>query len=239
MAFSTHSRPVDPVDHRDGSHHSRSSASALKYHRFEKHPKTRAKLGDKVIWDGLASSFRKYEQLVEGHLMQVGADYLVNQNFLSKYSATSRGEYFYTEEFYSLYGISVPQAKLDRSYLYGLLTTTNRNKENKILLKERSSMDGMYAWAKFKLMYANHASKKLRIENLEDLVVKAYNQKLHESMPLYIDIFQSNMAELEALASEDWLESKKKRQLLRNLREPFRLPTLSNTVGMITAWTMT
>ena len=54
---------------------SSSSASSSDYYR--KKLIIRSKLNDKVYWNGLRGTFSKFEKLVDGHLFQVGVNYLL------------------------------------------------------------------------------------------------------------------------------------------------------------------
>src|SRR5687768_14064145 len=54
-----------------------------KSERLKAH-KTRPKF-DKISWDGMDLSFAKFKRILEGHLIQFGAVYLLDANFLSEY----------------------------------------------------------------------------------------------------------------------------------------------------------
>ena len=75
------------------------------------------------MWDGRTDSFPQYKRMVEGYLLQVGVGYLLRKSVVDAYR--NLGEtYFSTSEFYQEFGVSLPQAKSDILYLYGLLLTT-------------------------------------------------------------------------------------------------------------------
>src|SRR5687767_15679556 len=40
---------------------------------------------DKISWDGMSSTFAKFRKVLEGHLIQVGAGYLIETRFLNMY----------------------------------------------------------------------------------------------------------------------------------------------------------
>ena len=92
---SKHEKPKD-----GSSHTSRQSESYLCY---DVPAKARSPFAIKYQWDGKTSSFEKYEKMIEGHLLQVGAGYLVDDYFLQKYDEL-HGEYFIADEFWLRYG---------------------------------------------------------------------------------------------------------------------------------------
>ena len=57
------------------SGHSRRSCSSKE--PWLRPARSRAKINDKVSWDGLHQSFRAYKKTLHGHLIQVNAGYLV------------------------------------------------------------------------------------------------------------------------------------------------------------------
>jgi len=123
----------------------------------------------KIKWDGLPSSFRKFKKEVEGYLIQVGAGYIVKEQFLDAYSKLGIG-YLKTDVFWKSHEISHPQAYADCKFLYGLLMTATSHMQNKIIIKYHDSQDGIMAWIEFKREYGYEGSKDLRIEYLEALV---------------------------------------------------------------------
>ena len=42
-------------------------------------------ISDKIKWDGLASSFKKFRKQIEGFLLQVGAGYITDDAFMNVY----------------------------------------------------------------------------------------------------------------------------------------------------------
>jgi hypothetical protein len=137
-------------------------------HRM-KSARCRSKLGEKVKWDGLKSSFKEYSQVLAGHLLQVGAGYLVSTGFVRNYLEQGAA-YFKTDEFWYAHFTSEAQALSDRNALYGLLLSSNKP-DQQILLKYEDSQDGIRAWAKFQTEWAHDGSKALRVEVLEELVL--------------------------------------------------------------------
>ena len=91
-------------------HSRRSRSSKEPWLRPARH---RAKINDKVSWDGLQQSFRAYKKTLYGHLIQVNAGYLINSRFLKQYE-TNQGQLFLqTHAFRTQYQISFAQAKAD------------------------------------------------------------------------------------------------------------------------------
>ena len=105
-------------------------------------------ISDKIKWDGLASSFKKFRKQIEGFLLQVGAGYITDDAFMNVYLQMGM-EYFRSQSFWQLYQKSTPQAYSDRQQLYGLLMNATAAFENKIIIKYHSSKDGILAWHDF------------------------------------------------------------------------------------------
>ena len=80
--------------------------------------KKRAKL-DTLKWDGMSNSFRSFKTSLEGHLVQVGAGYMIKPRFIETYKEEGI-DYFTSEEFWTLYKVSMAQALHDKEYLYGI-----------------------------------------------------------------------------------------------------------------------
>ena len=69
-------------------------------------------ISDKIKWDGLPSSFKKFRKEVEGYLLQTGAGYITEDPFMNVYLRMGM-EYFKTKNFWQLYQVSTPQAYSD------------------------------------------------------------------------------------------------------------------------------
>ena len=63
--------------------------------------------------------------MLEGHILQVGAGYLLEKHFLDKYRDLGEA-YFFTDDFWFWYDLSPRQVKYNSMYLYSILLTTNR-----------------------------------------------------------------------------------------------------------------
>jgi hypothetical protein len=180
----------------------------------------RSKLGEKVKWDGLKSSFKEYSQILAGHLLQVGAGYLVSTGFVKKYLEQGAA-YFKTDEFWYTHSTSEAQALSDRSALYGLLLSSNKPDQS-ILLQYDDSQDGILAWAQFQTEWAddgNEGSKALRVEVLESLVSRHYSLDDVDGLTGYVDRFQKHMAQLSKFLPGDYSDGRKRRLLLRSIRD--------------------
>ena len=115
-----------------GNEHLRDDWSAGGSHRsrrgeepWNKPEKIRSKISEKISWNGSRSTFREYRKTIEGHLLQVNAGYLVNDDFLQDYelqrAVSQHYEYLSSEAFWQKYHIPFAQAQTDRQYLYGIL----------------------------------------------------------------------------------------------------------------------
>ena len=145
-------------------------------------------ISDKIKWDGLASSFKKFRKEVEGYLLQVGAGYITDDAFMEV--CTKLGmEYLRSGEFWQLYQKSIPQAYSDGQQLYGLLMNATAAFENKIIIKYHSSKDGILAWHEFIKEYGYEGSKDLKIEFLESIANKPYTSNTPGGLGAYIDQF--------------------------------------------------
>ena len=225
--FSGHTKPQNSKHSRgagnggDPSNHSRASHK----NRYSNTYKTRPALGIKYQWDGSRAKFKEYERLLAGYLIQVGAGYLVNPNFLTRYEEEGT-EHIYSDEFWDKYGIPYRQAKYDRQYLYGILVVSNRNRDNQVLLKNQRSQDGITAWITFKKLYANGGSKVLKLEKLEDEISRPFSSKYSGGMEQYIDSYQATMEKIDALDPFAFSDERKKRMLLKNVRHVIQVSHL-------------
>ena len=116
-------------------------------------------------WDGKLDSFPAYKRMVEGHLLQVGAGYLFDKTCVDRYKELGES-YFYSDEFFYRYRTSQAQVMYDRSYLYGLLLTTNCKNPMCPLLKDptyKDTSDRILCWSAFCERYA-HQGLPLSVE---------------------------------------------------------------------------
>ena len=72
------------------------------------------------------STFRPFRRELEGHLLQVGAGYLINSAFLDMYKELGT-EVFKSDDFWKMFRIPLAQAIYDRQYLFGILLSATVN----------------------------------------------------------------------------------------------------------------
>ena len=185
--------------------------------RYDVPAKARTAISSKYVWDGMRGTFDQYKTKVEGHLMQVGAGYLINDHFLKMYKLKGF-EYLVSDEFWTMFNIGIKQAQYDRTYFYGIIVSTNTNAYNKSITKHRQTQDGILTWSEFLTLYAHDGSKELKIEQLEDEITKSYDPTSVGGMAQYIDKFQDTMERLDTLSLESYSDAKKKYMLLKNVR---------------------
>lgn len=187
----------------------------------------RKPISDRLQWNGQYSSFRTYKLAIIGHLLQNGGGYLVNQTFhISYHKYAKQGEnYLESEDFRMNYpDITTMQAKIDRSYLYGILISTNRiDGEQRILIKYETSHDGIAAWVEFLRDYDNNGSKERRIIKLESSLSSKYTPKYQGGFIKYMDKFQANFNQLDILIPKHYSEKAKIRIMYNNLKEIVQL----------------
>src|SRR5687768_14459010 len=197
-------------------HSSSSNSSYFRSHRM-KPAKWRTKC-DKIKWDGLPSSFKKFRRELEGHLSQVGASYMIEDSFIEMYTKIGI-DYLKSGIFWIIHQILTPQAYEDRNYLFGILMTATSHMQNKIIIKYQNTKDGILAWSEFKKEYGYEGSKDLRLKFLEDIARKPYTKNTPGGFGSYIDHFQAHIGELESMVPDEYYDAKKKRLLLMNIRD--------------------
>ena len=178
--------------------------------------KDRAKIGDKIVWNGKGSTFKAYSQQIKGHLLQVGAGYLVSEYFLEKYKEEKR-HFLYSDDFWTRYQIPIKQAEQDVTYLYGILVSTNHATPNAILIEHAKSMDGVIAWLEFQDTYGNNGSKEGRIEELESELRVKFDPKVYTNFSRYLDSYAVKIQELDSLAPGEYTDQRKKRDFFNSL----------------------
>ena len=82
---STRSSPHSNTSIHPSSHSTFSVKSSTRGALHHKPNKPRAKLNEKVYWDGCGESFLSFRQALKGHFLQVGAGYLLDNHFLYHY----------------------------------------------------------------------------------------------------------------------------------------------------------
>jgi hypothetical protein len=75
---------------------------------------------------------------MEGHLLLADAGHLIDPKFLSDHafqkSHNAHMEYLQSDEFWTNYGIPFAQAKSDKQHLHGVLVSSSRQTNNKVIL---------------------------------------------------------------------------------------------------------
>lgn len=170
-----------------------------------------------VKWDGLSSTFRQFKRAIEGHLIQVGAGYMIQSTFVVNYQEHGF-PYLSSLVFWDMYKQSCHQAPWDREYLYGMLVTATMKIQHKTLIEYEHNMDGILAWQELCREYENDGSKELRLEQLEALATTPFSDKVSGGMATYIDKLQTYLAELETITPADYGDCRKKRMLLSGVR---------------------
>ena len=183
-------------------------------HKSKKAVRARAKF-EKAKWDGLTQSFRPFMKSVEGHLLQVGAGYLINPTFVQEY-LLNKG-YILTQEFTDLYGVNSEQAKYDVTYLYGILLTATSTKENRILTQHSDTHDGVLAWISFKEDYAYGGSVSLRLRILSQEVKTQFNVRTHGSINNFLDDLEAKISELRTIRPAEYSEIRCKEIVLESI----------------------
>ncbi len=156
-------RNMGSHQHNNPSFHSSLGSNSIDRHNRFKPAKIRAKF-EKATWDGKQETFEAFKQSIDGHLLQVGAGYLIDKTFVEMYKKL-RQDYFKSDVFWTIYNISYPQAIFDREYFYGILITATRGKKNKIMLSHQVSKDGIPAWSEFLHDFDNEGSDDFRLQH--------------------------------------------------------------------------
>lgn len=187
------------------------------YYRYQATPKIRSNISsDKLQWDGHRSSFPTFCNDLEGSLIRIGLGYIFANGFQDLYAEEGLG-IADQDDFWDTYRISQRQLKQDSEYLYGLLKSATKSKMNPIIMRNKSTRDGIKVWIAFQNAYAYGGSKKLRSNELEEKLISSYNPKAYKGISHYIDEFQSWVEELDGLKTRSYGDEDKKRMLIRNL----------------------
>ena len=89
-----------------------------------------------MFWNGTGDSFLAYRKGIEGHLLQAGPGYLLDEHFLAYYIQDPIKyqypvSYHNGDEVWRAHQVSCEQIKYDKEFFYGLLTTAMRNFRDK------------------------------------------------------------------------------------------------------------
>ena len=198
----------------------KSSTRGVLHHKPHK---SRAKLNEKVYWDGYGESFLPFRRAIEGHLLQVGAGYLLDTHFLHHYKLNPSAcqieqTYHHTSDIWLYHKQSCHQIRYDTEYFYGMLVSACRNIASKTIIKHAKDRDGIIAWEELRRDFDNDGSKTLRMEALEETVSNAYKPNQTGGLAAYLDKFLTAFHELEILGEESYSDTQKKRTLMKNVR---------------------
>jgi hypothetical protein len=213
---------ADTVNSRlfgNGTQGSRRTRSRLE--PWNKPEKTRSLFNGKLSWDGTRDRFREYRRTIEGHLLQVNAGYLIDNDFQTEYemhrASNQHMEYLTSDTFWSKHGVSFAQAKSDKHYLYGILLSTTTKIDNKIILANHKDLDGILAWIQMTRNYDYGGSIKIRKWDIDVEVRKPYFNT-PDGLTEYIERHQTLMAELDIIAPLHFTDYWKQQLLLENVR---------------------
>ena len=113
---------------------------------------------------------------VEGHLLQVGAGYMLSKKYQDGYLSEGR-KYVESTEFWDLFIVSVPQAIHDITYLFGILLTAMKSLEHMVIIQNKEEHDGPKAWYSLKATYDYNGNIEIRIRELDEEVKTHYMAK--------------------------------------------------------------
>jgi hypothetical protein len=175
--------------------------------------KARSKFNEKITWNGTRASFREYRKAIEGHLLQADAGYLIDPDFLMAYEVHKADqqhmEYLKSDKFWSKHEVPFAQARSDKQYLYGMLVSSSRQTDNKVILTNKKDLDGIMAWIQMTRIYDNGGSIDLRISAIDDDVRKPYSMNFPGGLTGYIEQYQALMAELDTIAPFEYTDDRK------------------------------
>ena len=168
--------------------------------RYDQMPKTRSPINHKIVWDGTWTTFETYEGLISSQVIQYGAGYLMEKDFQKMYKKMGR-EYIYSDEFWTLYQIPVKQARYDIKWLYGVLKSSNRHREDQYIEANAGAQDGVLTWMGLLRSYSKSAPsvKQSKIDKLIDIVAKPYTQLGTEGIIDWMDKFETAYTSLDTL----------------------------------------
>jgi hypothetical protein len=183
--------------------------------------KTRRQFNETFSWNGNRARFWEYRQAIMGHLLQVGAGYLLDNDFLTEYeihrASHQHMEYLTSEAFWSKHGVPFAQAQYDRQYLYGILLSLTRKIDNKVILANEKDLDGILAWIQMRRNYDYGGSIQLRVEVIDVEVRKPYFNS-PGGLSEHIERHQTLMAELNIIAPKEYTDNRKQQLLFANVR---------------------
>ena len=123
----------------------------------------RTRISDKLTWNGLDKFFLAFCQGIKGHLLQVGAGYILDDQFLALYAADPKKyqhplSYNNLDHVSVLSGASCIQIHYDKAFLFGALVSACRNISHKTILAHTKDRDGILAWQELSEDFDNDIS---------------------------------------------------------------------------------
>ena len=156
----------------------------------------RAKLSDKTTWNGQLGTFDDFKSIFHGHMIQVGAGYCVQKDFLTSYVKLGR---HCMDDFPAL-DITQTQLNHDCAMIYGALLTACRNGVGmKTLTKYCNTQDGLAAWNEFLTLYNNEGSKKLKRVKYEEMIQVRYTHWYPGGQSQFVEDYENAFLQLEQL----------------------------------------
>ena len=102
--------------------------------------------------------------------------------------------------------------------------TATKDFQNSHILRYQKKKDGVKAWIALNNAYKDGGSSILKTEDLLELLRTEYNAKSWASVAVYIDRFQTWMAQVIALQPLEFHhDSLRKKQLCNNLKNRYQL----------------
>ena len=127
----------------------------------------------------------------------------MDEEFLRLYKISTMG-YAMSDGFWERFAVGQKQVLYDKTYLYGIIVSTNTNSYNKAITKHKQSQDGILTWIEFQTLYAHDGSKELKVEQLTDKLQSPYNPSSKQTMSQYIDMFQDTMERHDTLSTDPY-----------------------------------
>lgn len=140
-----------------------------------------------------------------------------NQGFICTYQNIG-AVYSNTMSFWKVYRVSHSQANFDRHYLYGMLMLATQNNQHKTLMKYEDLKVNILAWIELKEENEYNGSKKLRLEQLEQMATAPYSTRNVGGIATYINKIQVIVQALETLDPGEYRNVRKKKLLFTNVR---------------------
>ena len=170
---------------------------------------------EKAQWDGTSRTFRQFARSLEGHMLQVGAGYTMTKHFYKQY--TTLKHYLHSDAFWHEYCISIPQAKYDITYLYGILKSATATKENKTLNRHKESRDGIRTWHELVKEYQHGGTIEIRVKSLESTAASKFSPHLHGTIDTFLNDLEGTLAELMTLIPTEYPEARARKIILSSV----------------------